>query len=198
MKKQKVFTAPLELKADGEGQETGEFRAVFATLNVVDHDSDVTIPGAFKEQETLVEPWNHGWDLPAGKGIVKANDKEAWIEGQFFLDTEVGRENYRTVKNLGPLAEWSYTFYIIKSGEGIYEGDEVRFLQEMDVVGVSPVTRGAGIDTRTEAIKSAGNGDETTSDEDETATDGKSSVGIDTEINLAEIGLIMHRMEIER
>ena len=42
----KTFTAPLELKADGQ---PGEFKAVFSTLNVIDLDKDVTVPGAFPE-----------------------------------------------------------------------------------------------------------------------------------------------------
>jgi HK97 family phage prohead protease len=147
----KIFTAPLELKADGK---EGEFRAVFSTLNVVDLDGDVTTPGAFEGQETVVEPWNHGWTLPAGKGEIKSDEKKAWIEGEFFLDTEVGKENYQTVKNLGPLAEWSYTFDIVEVGFGKFNDRDVRFLKKLDVIGVSPVTRGAGIDTRTTAIKS--------------------------------------------
>lgn len=148
----KTYTAPFELKEDGQ---PGEFRAVFATLNVTDHDRDVTVPGAFEEQAVVVEPWNHGWTLPVGKGMIKANEYEAWIEGQFFLDTEVGKENYQTVKNLGPLAEWSYTFYILESAEAdpAQMNGADRILEKMDVIGVSPVTRGAGLNTRTTSIK---------------------------------------------
>lgn len=149
---QKIFTASFELKEAGE---PGEFRAVFATLNVKDFDGDWTVPGAFEEQAVIIEPWNHGWTLPAGKGAIKSNEAEAWIEGRFFLDTEVGRENYQTVKNLGPLGEWSYTFNILQAAPAdpkLYNG-ATRLLQKMDVIGVSPVTRGAGINTRTIDIK---------------------------------------------
>lgn len=193
-KKKKVFTAPIELKEDETKQ--GQFRAVFATLNVIDLDGDVTEPGAFKEQEVIVEPWNHSWDAPAGKGVINSDGKEAWIEGQFFLDTLNGQETYKTVKNMGDLAEWSYTFYIENSAMGQFESQDVRFLRGMDVVGVSPVTRGAGIDTRTEAIKGEKNNE---NDEDETLrqAQGKSSVDINTQITLAEIGQIVRRMEIE-
>lgn len=148
--KQKTFTAPIVLKADGQ---SGEFTAIFATLNVIDHDGDVTIPGAFREQPAIVEPWNHSWNLPAGKGVIKADNDKVWIEGQFFLDTEAGRENYQTVKNLGDLAEWSYTFNVLEQGSGDFEGEQVNFLRKLDVVGVSPVTRGAGINTQTVNIK---------------------------------------------
>lgn len=149
----KIYRGPLVLKAEGEG-EAGSFRAEFATLNVVDWHTDVTEPGAFQNgQEVIIEPWNHGWDLPSGKGVVQSDDQKAWVDGKFFLDTQAGMETYKTVKNLGGLAEWSYSFDILDSGEGTYDGQRVRVLRKLDVVGVGPVTRGAGIDTRTVMIK---------------------------------------------
>ena len=168
----KTYKAHIELKSDGE---PGEFKAVFSTFNVIDLDEDVTTPGAFEEQETVVEPWNHEYTLPAGKGVIKFNEKEAWMEGRFFLDTQVGKENYQTVKNMGGLAEWSYTFDINKVSFGEFEDRKVRFLEKLDVVGVAPVTRGAGIGTHTVAIKS-GDPKKQSENEDETAGDrGKSS-----------------------
>lgn len=188
---QKTFTAPLELKEDGQ---PGEFRAVFATLEVTDLDRDWTEPGAFSEQDVIIEPWNHAWTLPAGMGKIQSNEKEAWIEGQFFLDTEVGQQNYQTVKNLGPLAEWSYTFNILESGPADpneFNGADRRLIK-MDVVGVSPVTRGAGINTRTMDIKS------TSSNEDEAGNAGKSSVDdvdILTKIDIIEACVIASLQE---
>ncbi len=150
----KIFRAPFILKQDEKDSERGEFMAVFSTLNVIDHDGDVTEPGAFKDgQQVIIEPWNHAWNLPAGKGIIQSDDEKAWVEGEFFLDTEAGRENYRTVKNLGSLAEWSYTFDVLEQGSGDFENEQVNFLRSLDVVGVSPVTRGAGIETETVGIK---------------------------------------------
>jgi hypothetical protein len=197
--KQKTFTAPLELKADGK---QGEFKAVFATFNVEDHHGDITVPGAFEEQKVLVEPWNHGWTLPAGKGVIKSDDTEAWVEGEFFMDTEAGQEHYKTVKALDDQAEWSYTFDIIEADRGVNEGEPVRYLRKMDVVGVGPVTRGAGIDTRTVTIKSeTGAGrpaTDETKNEDEAASEdtGKSSDELMTRIYLLELDLIKHRLEI--
>jgi len=179
---QKIFRAPIELKANGN---EGEFRAEFATLNVIDHHVEVTEPGAFQNgQEVIIEPWNHGWALPAGKGIIQSDGAKAWVEGQFFVDTDAGRENYRTVKNLGPLAEWSYSFDILESGEGEFNGQQVRFLRKLDVVGVGPVTRGAGIDTRTVEIKSI--------EQIETeAGNGKASDDLMTKIAIVEIEMII-------
>jgi len=148
----KVYTAPLTFKQDGE---PGEFKAVFATLNVKDLDGDVTIPGAFSDgQAVIIEPWNHGYELPAGHGKIYANNESAWIEGRFILDTETGRENYQTVKALGDLVQWSYTFNVLDQGPGDFEGEQVNFLRALDTIGVAPVTRGAGLNTRTLAIKS--------------------------------------------
>ncbi len=151
--RQKIFRAPIQLKQDGK---EGEFTAEFATLEVIDHDGDITKPGAFQEgQETLIEPWNHNYsELPVGKGVIHEKDKKAIIEGQFFLDTESGMEHYKVVKNLGPLQEWSYTFEIKESSRGTVDGEVVNYLEKLDVWGVAPVTRGAGIDTGTTSIKS--------------------------------------------
>lgn len=156
----KIFKAPLRLKAEGEGAE-GEFEAVFSTLNVEDLHGDVTLPGAFDEQNVIIEPWNHDWTLPVGSAVIRSDEKEARVEGRFFLDTTGGLDHYRTVKNLGALAEWSYTFDIKEASRGQFNGRDVQFLRKLDVVGVGPVTRGAGIDTRTVGIKQA-DGDEKT------------------------------------
>ena len=150
--KQKTFTAPIRFKADGE---EGEFTAEFATLNVIDHDGDVTRPGAFEEgQKTLIEPWNHNYqEPPVGMGIIHERDGKAVIDGRFFLDTAAGLEHYRVVKNVGEIQEWSYTFQVEQASRGVFEDQEVQFLEKLDVWGVAPVTRGAGIYTRTTAIK---------------------------------------------
>jgi HK97 family phage prohead protease len=150
---QKIFHAPIKFKADGQ---EGEFTAEFATLNVIDHDRDVILPGAFHEgQETLIEPWNHNYgELPVGKGVIHEKDNKAIVDGKFFLDTQASLEHYRVVKALGSLQEWSFTFDIEKNSQGQFEDQEVQFLEKLDVWGVAPVTRGAGKDTRTTDIKS--------------------------------------------
>ena len=187
MKKKKTFKAPIELKADSD--ETGKFTAVFSTLDVIDLDGDITKPGAFVEgQAAFIESWNHGWNLPVGKGIIHADDENAWVDGEFFLETSGGIEHYKAVKAAGDLVEWSYTFHILKSSQGEVEGQPIRYLEELDTVGVSPVTRGAGIDTRTVSVK--------TSDEDEGEADsGKPSVDTLAKIDLIELTVIMTGME---
>ena len=150
--KTKTFRAAMEIKADGQ---PGEFRAVFSTFNVIDHDGDVTLPGAFKDNAAVrISYWGHRWqDLPVGRGVIHQDDKQAWVDGQFFLDTQAGKETYLTVKGLGDLQEWSYGYEILRSENGQHENQDVRFLKELEVPEVSPVLLGAGIDTRTESIK---------------------------------------------
>jgi hypothetical protein len=149
----KTYRAPIELKADGE---EGTFRSVFAQFNVIDHDGDVTLPGAFRDgQEAVIEGWNHDYGLPPGKGVIHTNEREAWVEGLFFLDTTPGKDHYLTLKNLDGLEEWSYTFDIEEAESGEFNGESVYFLKQLDVWGVAPVTRGAGIGTRTVSLKSA-------------------------------------------
>lgn len=154
---EKRYRARLELKADDQ---TGSFRAVFATLNVIDLDGDVTTPGAFRDgQEVRIARWGHNWfDLPVGKGVIHADEQQAWVDGQFFLDTTVGKDTYLTVKNLGQLQEWSYGFDVTKWSQGQFNGEDVRFLEGLNVHEVSPVMLGAGIGTHTEAIKTAKEG----------------------------------------
>ncbi len=151
--KTKTYTGRIQFKA--ESDTTGEFMAEFATLNVIDHDGDVTIPGAFRDgQETMIEAWNHNYGaLPIGKGTIHERDNKAVVDGQFFLDTANGLQHYKTVKNLGALQEWSYTFQIEDHSFGKFEDREVQFLRKLDVWGVAPVQRGAGIETRTTSIK---------------------------------------------
>jgi HK97 family phage prohead protease len=145
--------APVDLKfADTEGA----FVATFARLNVIDRDGDVTVPGAFKSgQRVKIAQWGHNWGaLPVGDGVIAADDEKAWVDGQFFLDTAAGRDTYTTVKRLADLQEWSYGFDIKDQSFGEFDGQDVRFLRSLDVFEVSPVMVGAGIGTRTDAIKS--------------------------------------------
>lgn len=149
----KSFNAPITFKADGE---PGAFTAIFSTLNVIDKDQDVTVPGAFKHgQAVRIAQWGHDWmALPVGKGVIYADEQKAWVDGQFFLDTPHGQATYQTVKGLGDLQEWSYGFQIEQADFGEFNGETVRYLRALDVTEVSPVMVGAGVNTRTTDIKS--------------------------------------------
>jgi HK97 family phage prohead protease len=192
----KTYRGQIRFKADAD--QTGEFTAVFATFNVIDHDGDVTEPGAFEDgQVSIVEPWNHGWTLPVGRGVIHQDEEKAWIEGQFFLDTQGGLEHYKVVKALDDMQEWSYTFNIEDGGHGQFEGEDVYFLRKLDVWGVAPVTRGAGIGTQTMTIKRQKDesGGETSTPDTEPSADNEDEAG---DGKSSEVEVMRLRIEIEK
>lgn len=136
----------------------GKVSAVFSTFNVVDHDGDLTLPGAIKDgTEVVISSYGHEshWGaLPVGKGIIRTTDTEAILEGQFFLDTTHGRDTFNTVKGLADLQEWSYSLQDVASKSDNVDGQDVRVLESIGKIKeVSPVLMGAGIGTRTLAAK---------------------------------------------
>lgn len=146
----------VELKGDG----SGELRAVFARFNVIDHDGDVTLPGAFDVgKEVLIGAYGHRMSEPnIGKGVLGADHREAWISGRLYLDTMGGADAYKVIKANGSLQEWSYVFLIRDAAPGDFQGKRVRFLKSVEVLSVDPVLKGAGIGTRTTSIKCSGCG----------------------------------------
>jgi HK97 family phage prohead protease len=141
------------LKADA-----GKVTVVFSTLGVVDHDGDVTLPGAFTDgQKVRISAYNHAsWGpggLPVGKGAIREDGNSAIFDGQFFTNTDAGRETFETVKAMGDLQEWSFGFDVLDGGPGTFQGDTVNFLRKLTVHEVSPVLLGAGIGTRTVSAK---------------------------------------------
>ncbi len=141
-----------------KSEDRGEVTAVFATFDVVDSDSDVTLPDAFDGNgEFPISAYGHaswGGALPVGKGRLRTTPTEAILEGQFFLDTTHGADTFRTVKRLGPLGQWSYGYDVLKHSYGEHSGRRVRFLEKLLVNEASPVLVGAGVNTRTLGTKS--------------------------------------------
>lgn len=140
----------------------GEVTAVIATFDVVDSDGDVTYPDAFDGNgEFAISAYGHaswGGALPVGKGRLRTTRKEAILEGQFFIDTTHGRDTFATVKQLGPLGQWSYGYDVLKHSFGDFGGRRVRFLEKLAVQEASPVLVGAGVNTRTLGTKSGAPG----------------------------------------
>lgn len=151
----KTFTGLTVKSAD-----LGQVSAVFSTFNVVDHDGDITLPGAIKDgAEVVISAYGHSshWEkLPVGKGVIRTTDTEAILEGEFFMDTTHGRDTFNTVKGLGPLGEWSYSLQDVTSRQGELDGKQVTYLESIGKIKeVSPVLMGAGINTRTLGTKGA-------------------------------------------
>ncbi len=138
--------------------DAGKGVAIIATLNVVDHDGDVSLPGSFGEQHAKMLPahdWSH---IPLGKAKIREEGEIVFADFQINMKLESGREWQKALKfdleNGPPLQEWSFGFTIKKQSFGEFGGKEVRFLEGVDVSEISPVVLGAGIGTQTIAIKS--------------------------------------------
>ena len=147
----------VEMKVDEEGQ----FEAIFSTFDVIDHDGDVTLSGAFEDgAEVIVGAYGHSsWsgELPVGKGVIKTTDKDARIVGEFFLNTTSGKEHHAVAKELGTKQEWSYGYRILQEGNVEELPDSLRgasrVLAKVAVDEASQVLKGAGIDTQTVVVK---------------------------------------------
>lgn len=150
----KFIGAPVGFKLSGDA---GQFEATFSLFNSKDLDGDVTLKGAFQDgAEVRIAQWGHNWGAPAiGKGIIHADHEKAWVEGQFFLNSQAGKDTYEAVKGLGSLQQWSYGYDIKDSEKGDFNGEKVRYLKELDVHEISPVMLGAQPLTETTAIKEA-------------------------------------------
>jgi len=103
--------------------------------------------------------WAHKWDMPIGKGSIKEDGDKATFEGNFFMDTESGKEAYNIVKNMGDLQQWSFGYRVTDSERGSFKDADdneldARYLKELTVFEVSPVLVGANQETYTMAIKS--------------------------------------------
>lgn len=152
------------LRVEIKDEAKGLVKAAFSTFNKVDSDRDVTRPGAFDEgAAVLISSYGHrSWEgeLPVGKGSIRQSSKEGIFEGEFFMNTDHGRNAFLTVLELAKsgLGEWSYGYEPVEYSFGEHEGQQVRFLDKVKVFEVSPVLRGAGVNTRTLSAKSAGAG----------------------------------------
>lgn len=152
-------TKKLKLELNAADGAEGTFSATFSTLNTIDHHGDVTLPGAFQNgKSVLIGGYQHDMQAwPVGRGVIHADDSRAWVEGKFF-NSDPGRVAYDTIREAASDIEWSYVFTVQDSSQGEFDAGggavPVRFLKSVDVWSVDPVLRGAGINTRTDFVKS--------------------------------------------
>lgn len=140
-----------------EISEKGEGLAIISTLNVVDSDGDVVVPGAFGEQIAQIVP-AHDWQAaPIGKASIKENGDTVLAEFKLNLFTSLGKDWYSALKfdvdNPPVKQQYSYGFSVLEEGQGEFEGQQVRFLKKLKVHEISPVLVGASVGTTTLALK---------------------------------------------
>lgn len=155
MSEKEVKNIDLEFKNDSEGKVS----AVFSVFNNLDSDGDVVVPGAIKsgfKSGDVPMVWAHKWDMPIGKGRIVSDGDKATFDGEFFMDTESGKEAYKIVKNMADMQQWSFGYRVNDSERGKFGDDEkdARYLKDLTVYEVSPVLVGANQETYTMAIKS--------------------------------------------
>lgn len=153
----------IELKS-GKDIPDGSFKAIFSRFSVIDHDGDVTLPGAFqKGKKVPIAGVGHNWDTPViGYGIVDSDSEKAWIDGRINLKMENGREHYESMKfshENGVDQELSYAYDVLnkdaKSAAKLAEWPGAsRVLSALDPKEVSMVLLGAGIGTGVMDVKS--------------------------------------------
>lgn len=140
-------------QADGEGS----FEAVIATLNVVDADGDIIVPGAFQNATVSILPAHNSQHVPLGKAKMEDRDDKAVAVGKFNLEVSAAKEWLNALKfdleNAPAIQEWSFAYRVVDSEMETRDEEEVRILKKLDVMEVSPVLRGAGIGTGTLTAK---------------------------------------------
>lgn len=148
----KTFNAEIK-----QVSKAGEFEAVIATLNVVDHDGDIIRPGAFPSDKVSIQPSHDGGAIPIGQARIREEGDKAIASGKLNLETQAGREWHSHLKfdfdDPPAIQEWSFGFMIDEASSETHEGQDVRVLEKMDVFEISPVLLGAGIETETLAVK---------------------------------------------
>lgn len=145
------------VKSEAEGR----VRARFAKLggDIPDKDGDIMAHGSIGEQNVLMSAYGHtswGGALPVGKGRVFERGDEAIADLQLFVKTPHGADTFNTLVGLGSLAEWSFGYRILMESDPSAEQRALgvkRVLEKLEVHEVSPVIRGAGIDTATLTAK---------------------------------------------
>lgn len=153
---QKTFSGEFKILDEAQGI----VEAAISTFGVIDSDGDVTSKSSFPADghPVIMSAYNHqSWKgaLPYGYGSISTTDTEAQFKGQFLMDTSHGADAFRTVKALSEqgLQQWSYSLTDIKAHKGNIGTKMARFLDSFDVAEVSPVIKGASVDTRTLNIK---------------------------------------------
>jgi hypothetical protein len=152
----------IEIKG---GDEEGHVEAIIATLNVVDRDHDVILPGAIKDgAHVTLSDYGHSTvisgTLPVGKGTLQTKGNQVLFKGRYFMSTDHGKQAFRTIQEMGlDNQEWSFGYTVdgheIPNAE-LQKKGAWRILSKLGSFEVSPVIRGAGIGTRTVSVKAAG------------------------------------------
>jgi hypothetical protein len=129
---------------------------------VIDRDGDIIRKGAIPDgSKVAMSAYGHDavWgNRPVGKGTLSTKGDQVIFDGRLFLNTADGRDTFEVLKEMGSDQEWSFGFrvmgYEVPTEEEQKQG-AYQVLTKLDAFEVSPVLIGAGIGTRTLAVKQA-------------------------------------------
>lgn len=148
--------APLQIKDEAKG----EVEAIVATIGVVDKDEDIIAVGAIKDgAKVKVSAYGHDaifGSAPVGKGTLSVDGNKIVFKGRLFLTTSRGIETFQVLKEMGAEQQWSFGFRVMgqETPDDAQRGKGARrILTKLDAFEVSPVIIGAGVGTRTVAVK---------------------------------------------
>src|SRR5690349_14236679 len=109
----------FQLTAKDSGS-SGATRLVVATLNEIDSDSDITLPGFFGRQSVAVLPAHDWTHVPLGKGVLSEQGSEAVVDIQWNLSIPAAQWWYDAIKfdleHPPALQNWSYGFTVKAGG----------------------------------------------------------------------------------
>lgn len=166
-----------ELLASNE--DTGGFEAVIATTGVVDSDGDVIAGGAMEGNTVPILPAHDSSSVPLGKARVEEREDQVVAVGKFNMDIQAAREWFSAIKAdlEDPPAKFEYSWGFIPTKFRFEERDDmqVRVIEELDLLEVSPVLRGASVGTGTLSAK------ERRENEAEEAEEAEAEDGAETE-----------------
>lgn len=163
-------SAPLTIKAAGEheGTDEGVVEAIVAAYNV-DSVGDKILPGAF--EATLAEwrgkgdpipfIWSHEWGDPDSHiGVVeeaKETDEGLWVKARLDMDEPKAAKVYRLLKGRR-VTQFSFGYEVAEGAfveKSADEGESYFELRKLNLFEVGPTLLGANQQTSLEAVKSA-------------------------------------------
>ena len=135
--------------ADLHLDNSGVFSGYASVFNVEDSDSDVILPGAFKNsiqawQQDKIKPkmlWQHNTAEPIGIWTKIVEDERGlYVEGKLLMEVGKGKEAYHLIQN-GIVTDLSIGFRIKK--HRVCTKTRKRYIEEVDLIEISLVTFGA-------------------------------------------------------
>ena len=151
-------------------EEKGIVGAFVSVIGNKDSVNDIIQPGAFDDYLKVRKPkgvWSHDWDKPISKTLdifeMKAGDPRLpvdlqaaglgalYVETQFNLKTQMGRDAFENVKFYDDEAEWSIGY--VTHEEKYDTKQKANLLYKIELFEYSPVLFGANPLTSTASIK---------------------------------------------